>query len=526
MNFQNKNKFENYYLIFFVFAIVIFLWITFYKNVLNHKTIEDNNVIDYDTTYNEIKDKLNDDNYERIWINPNDYKTFTGFLNDFKTFTWVEIDPTNENFSIWVKNEDWSITYIPFRQETIKSWIFNSDRNKNLAIIDIYSSYKDWMIYWSFWSKSWKKVIFEKDVNHPNTSILNDIYSTNISSYKIKDELEKIKKKWKTDYELISYLDEFVWDYKWAKQSRDKLCENNYDSCDKKTDIKISWTILDQNNLPVKWAKISLLNDENIFTYSDASGNYDLNFEYFPFSNLRLKSSVLWYSDWFFSLEVNTYLDVDWDNNYKLDFHLNKADDTVYVDKNSLDYKDKKYYTFKTAQSTYLVPSDWLYYSDWKQFKNDKFEVYLYEFNKWSNIDSLANNDTFTSVYWYVWNIMKTFWMPYIQFFDSNTKKELFVKKSNPMILRNQIYHMKELYENYDKIYEALTKEDMKFLVEKSNELWWYPIDFNFLIENDFLRWPARWVLDRKKWIWENIWVKVLNEEGLVEMQFYSINDL
>jgi hypothetical protein len=30
---------------------------------------------------------------------------------------------------------------------------------------------------------------------------------------------------------------------------------------------------------------------------------------------------------------------------------------------------------------------------------------------------------------------------------------------------------MKELYENYDKIYEALTNDDMKFLVEKSKEL-------------------------------------------------------
>jgi hypothetical protein len=58
--------------------------------------------------------------------------------------------------------------------------------------------------------------------------------------------------------------------------------------------------------------------------------------------------------------------------------------------------------------------------------------------------------------------------MPYIQFIDKKTKQELFVKSSNPMILQNQIYHMKELYENYDKIYEAVTKEDMKTLYEYS----------------------------------------------------------
>ncbi len=61
--------------------------------------------------------------------------------------------------------------------------------------------------------------------------------------------------------------------------------------------------------------------------------------------------------------------------------------------------------------------------------------------------------------------------MPYIQFIHTETKKELFVAKSNPMILQNNIYHMKELYENYDNIYEALTPEDMKYLVSKSKEL-------------------------------------------------------
>jgi hypothetical protein len=60
--------------------------------------------------------------------------------------------------------------------------------------------------------------------------------------------------------------------------------------------------------------------------------------------------------------------------------------------------------------------------------------------------------------------------MPYIQFFDKKNNKELFNYKSNPMILQNNIYHMEELYNNHDKIYEAITKEDMKFLVEYSEE--------------------------------------------------------
>jgi hypothetical protein len=45
---------------------------------------------------------------------------------------------------------------------------------------------------------------------------------------------------------------------------------------------------------------------------------------------------------------------------------------------------------------------------------------------------------------------MKTFGMPYIQFVDVDSREELYIKSSNPMILQNQIYHMKELYENSD----------------------------------------------------------------------------
>jgi hypothetical protein len=38
------------------------------------------------------------------------------------------------------------------------------------------------------------------------------------------------------------------------------------------------------------------------------------------------------------------------------------------------------------------------------------------------------------------------------------------------MIVDNKIYHMKELYENYDKIYDKVTKEDMQYLYEYSKK--------------------------------------------------------
>jgi hypothetical protein len=65
----------------------------------------------------------------------------------------------------------------------------------------------------------------------------------------------------------------------------------------------------------------------------------------------------------------------------------------------------------------------------------------------------------------------------------------------------------------------------MEFLVKYSKEKWWYPITFDFLTENNLLRWPWWWVLDRKKWVWESVPSRVLDTSWLVELPFYSIND-
>jgi hypothetical protein len=65
----------------------------------------------------------------------------------------------------------------------------------------------------------------------------------------------------------------------------------------------------------------------------------------------------------------------------------------------------------------------------------------------------------------------------------------------------------------------------MNNLYKYSQEHEWYPIDFDYLVQNNFLRWPARWALDRKTWIWQNVWQRLLDTNGLVELPFYSIKD-
>lgn len=512
-------------ILFYIFIFIFWLFVFFYFSLSDKNIILNNNEVFHN--WLKISEILNQDNYSKIWINPDKYPTFEWFLNDFKSYSWVHIDPINEKFVIWLKWNSWSTLYIPFDFKNNKE-VFDDKSFKNLAILDIYIAYKNDWIYWWEWSKYQKQVLFDNDFVHPTTSELNDIFSLNVSKdnnlYTKISTLEKSKDIWYDNMELLAYLYDFIWKYNKANDEREKICSLNKDKCNINTSINIKWLVLDNDWNPVSWTRIELLNDSSISTNTDDNWKFSLNFKNSNFSHLRLRAYINWYSDWYNTISVNNiYSD---SLSYSIDFKLTKADNIFYItDANYLDYKKGKYYVIKTDLSTYFVPIDGLFYDDNSNYLWKNIEVYTYLFKKSSNMDSLLENDTFEPVYWYVWNIMKTFWMPYIQFVDKDTWKELFIKSSNPMVLQNQIYHMKELYENFDKIYEPLTKDDMKYLVDESKKIWWYPIDFKFLTENQILRWPAWWTLDRKKWLWENVWCRVLNVDWLVELPFYHIND-
>jgi len=481
--------------------------------------------LDWKHLWKDIKDILNKDNYEKIWIDPEKYKNFEEFLLDFKTFSWVTIDPINEKFSISIKNENWDMLYIPYNFQKNKE-NFDNEVNKNLAILDIYNSYKDNLIYWWYNSDSWARVIYEWDLVHPLTDTLLDIFSSKINIFDIINDFNKSEFIWKENTELLSYLYDLVGDYDSASKNRDSLCID-YDVCNKTILLKISWKVVDSNWDGVNNAKIISLNQNKILWYSNEKWEYNFSLEVFPFTHLRFKSSLEWYSDWFVNYSINDYYFPADSKNVILNYVLNTPTNVLSISQdNKLNYIKWWYYLLENDLSKYFIPIDWLYFQDWTKYIEGWFDIYLYQFTKWSNMDNLLENDTFEPVYWYVWNIMKTFWMPYIQIIDKKTKKELFTKSSNPIILQNQVYHMKELYSDYDKLYWAITDEDMKYLVKYSLESQNpYPIDFDFLTSNDFLRWPARWSLDRETWVWSNVWHRVLNEWWLVELPFYHLKD-
>lgn len=509
-----KNKLNIILVVIVTFLLLGFGYILFFWE----KKIEQNkNII--------IKKEIIEKDYSDLWINPNDYEKIEDFLEDYKTFSWAKIDIEKNDFVTCVKDDKWNISYTPFYHSFVKEWLFKSKELKNEAIVNIYKAHKNDCINYWFISKWKTKIIFEEDIAHNDTYILNNIFTKKTNINDTIKELEKVPNKSIEKKELISYLYDLKWDYKKANKNREKTCLENEITCSKTNKFKLYWKVLDENNKPLSWVKITLLNQWKTIK-SDKDWNYNFELDYYPFSHLRFKASKNWYSDWFKTISFNNS-NWTWEKREKLDFHINKAHYTEERDINEFETINwKKYFVFKTKQSRYLVPINWLYYNNWNKWKWKKLKVYMYEFKKSDNISDLVQWDTFSPISGYVWNLMKTFWMPYIQFFDKSTNRELFVYKSNPMILQNNIYHMKELYNNHDKIYEAITKEDMKFLVEYSKEKWGYPIDFEFLVKYNFLRWPAWWALDRRKWVWEAIPAKVISVDWLIETEFYSINDL
>lgn len=511
-------------IVLFLFVwILLFVWLNIFKT--KPPTITSNNTQQELWLHNgkPISDILNKNNYEKVWINPEKYATLEAFLQDFKTFTWVEIDPINENFTIWVEKENGNTLYIPFKFKE-NADVFQEKQAKNLAILDIYTSYQSGMIYGGINSQYGNKVIFENENYHPESQELKKFFNREVNVFEYINSLEKTQVLWKDKEELLAYLYDFTWDYQKAQDTRQDTCKEFQICQDKYTKITVSGQILDSDEKPIAWAKIELLNDTSISTISDAEWKYTLAFSFSSLAHLRFKTSILWYSDGFANYSLNQNMNLS--KQIALDFHLHKYHDKVAINPQTVsEYEKGKYYLITTENSKYFIPKDGLYYLDGRKYEKNDFEVYLYQFTKWSNMENLLENDTFEPVFWYVWNIMKTFWMPYIQFIDRETKQELFIKSSNPMILQNQIYHMQELYDNYDKIYSAVTPEDMNNLYKYSQEHEWYPIDFDYLVQNNFLRWPARWALDRKTWIWQNVWQRLLDTNGLVELPFYSIKD-
>ena len=358
----------------------------------------------------------------------------------------------------------------------------------------------------------------------------NQLYKVNKDDdfIKGKEELEKRIASGEYSQEDLFKLG-YIYEIEGKYALRDALnargcAEFNY-RCDKALSVIIGGRVVDMDGMPLQSATVSVLSADGLSTKTDEHGEYKLAISVRKMEKVRIKAHKRNFSDGI----ANTVVVTSGKKKYMMDeislasplkiITLNNTLDTITGDANS--YNDGVF-TIQTPQSVYKIAKNSIVHENGDAYLGE-MEVYLYEFTRDTAPESLLAVDTIDSVVGYAGDLMKSFGMPYIQFFTPEGE-ELHVLKSNPMEIRYTIYHMNELYNNTDGIYTALTKENMEQLVFASlggN----YPIDREYLIRNNLLQFPAFWVFDRSVGVWENVGINVITADGLIESIFYTIND-
>jgi hypothetical protein len=330
----------------------------------------------------------------------------------------------------------------------------------------------------------------------------------------------------------LGYIYELQGRYSERDALNEKSCEMFVERCEKDIFVTITGKVVDTDGMPVQSATLSVLSvlsEEDILgvpgALTDEEGIYTLDIPVRQMEKVRVRASKRNYSDGI----ANTIVLTKSKKKYSMDEIVLASPlkiVTIDTEKKTITGEENTYtdgsFVIKTPQSTYHIPSSAIVYRDNTPYKGE-VEAYLYEFTRDTVPESLLAVDTMDSVIGYAGDLMKSFGMPYIQFFSS-TGEELHVLHSNPMKISYAIYHMEELYNNTDNIYRALTQQDMNDLVFASlggN----YPIDRKYLIENDLLQFPAFWVFDRTVGVWDNIGINVITADGLIESLFYTLND-
>lgn len=326
----------------------------------------------------------------------------------------------------------------------------------------------------------------------------------------------------------LSYLEELKGNYAQRDALNARNCKEFQERCEKSVTAVVTGLIEDKQGGAIEGASVEVVSRPEIpAVHTDINGAYRLVVKASDMEKLRIHAHKRNFSDGYADavvLEGTTGT-----RTYRIDdIRLESPIGIVTIDFDNRavtglgnSFGTDGSVTLKTSQSTYMLPKGALVHEDGTPYTGDTADVYLYEFFKGDPPRNLTQLDTFDQVRGYAGNLMKSFGMPYIQFF-APSGEELHVLSSNPMLLTYTIPNMEELRENSDKIYRPLTDADMEVLVRASAQ-GKYPIDRQFLIDNQMLQFPAFWVFDRKRGVWYNVGISVLNTQGTIQTVFYTI---
>ena len=259
---------------------------------------------------------------------------------------------------------------------------------------------------------------------------------------------------------------------------------------------------------------------------TDAHGKYRLEFLAYPQAKVRIDALKHGFCNGTFPITL-----VSGDPKtqyYSKDFILESPAQTADIDtaKDTISgtgtSTDADGFVVQTRYSVYHIAKNALVHANGSPYVGH-LTGYFFEFNKHSQTQDLLQNDIFDDVVGYAGNLMKTFGMPYVLFVADNGER-IHILKSNPMLLRTSIQEMTALTTGSDHIYGPVTTQDFQSLMDASKKLGGFPINRQYLIDHQMLRFPAFWDFDQAKGTWVNIETRVVSLEGTVETQFYTIS--
>lgn len=358
----------------------------------------------------------------------------------------------------------------------------------------------------------------------------NGVYASLSGGKSTKDILETLEMQAEpssADLSSLAYLYELEGDYE-ARDAVYKEITETCDTCRRQLTVVIKGTVVDLNGEPVQGATIDVLGIDEATIRTDVTGSYKTIVPTFVPGKLRVSALKRNFSDGVVS--VNTVSENK--TVYEADpIVIAGAVSIVTIDTEAKtvsgsnnEVRSDGTFVVQTDNSVYEIPSNAIAHKNGSMYQGE-VDVYLYEFSQGNIPDGLIQVDTFDDVRGFAGDLMKTFGMPFIQFF-SPEGEELHVLSSNPMVLTYKIVNMQELRDNTLAIYGPLTDSDMQLLVNtSSNSSNAYPIDRQFLIENGLLKFPAFWVYDRRGGVWNSVGISVLDTAGTIKSEFYTIKN-
>ncbi len=327
----------------------------------------------------------------------------------------------------------------------------------------------------------------------------------------------------------LSYMYELQGEYAKRDAVNAESCKLYQVRCAGQIPLVLSGVVEDKSGRPIQNASVTVLSHPELpATMTDARGAYTIRLSALPMEKIRVSAVKRNFTNGIVSAVVLG----PGKTSYQLDpITLTSPIVIVTIDTVHHTVTDPKdianpdgSFVLNATSSSYQVPAGAIVHADGTPYEG-LVDVYLYEFTRDTVPQSLTSLDTFNEVLGYAGNLMQTLGMPYIQFFTPSGE-ELAVMKSHPMLLTYEIAGMQDILDNfYDRPQGPLTQGQLQTLLAASAGDPGFPITSEFLFKNGISTFPAFWVLDHQRGVWENEGMRLLDARGTMQAPFYTIND-